>query len=395
LDGLSFFVANVQTGFGPFIAAYLAAQLWTQGQIGLALSIGTVTFMLAQVPCGALVDASASKTRVTAFAVAAIVASALLLAAFPARLPVFTAEVLHGLASCILTPAIAALSLAAVGGVGGHRFGERLGRNARFASIGSGIAAAMMGGVGYYVSERAVFFLAAAMALPALYALRLVHVGKIVTVREKPQKLGPVLLNRKLMLFAGCCFLFHLSNAAMFPLAAVEVTRQAHGVGELIIAACLVLPQGLVALLSPWVGRVAELWGRRPILLLGFAALPVRGALFAVIGQPDFIVGVQILDGVSGAVFGVLLPLVVSDITRGTGRFNLCMGVIGLAIGAGATVSTELAGLIADRYHTPMAFMALACVGVVAFLLLWAFLPETRPTNRRPTLDPLPHRATH
>jgi predicted MFS family arabinose efflux permease len=266
-----------------------------------------------------------------------------------------------------------------VGGAGGHLFGERLGRNARFASIGSGAAAALMGAVGYYVSERAVFFLAAGMALPALFALQLVRAGRGRTKREKPQKLGAMLMDRRLAIFAGCCALFHLANAAMFPLAAVEVTRRAHGVGELIIAACLVLPQGLVALLSPWVGRVAESWGRRPILLLGFAAIPLRGALFALITQPDWVVVVQILDGVSAAVFGVMLPLVVADITNGTGRFNLCMGVIGLAIGAGATLSTAFAGVIADRYHTPMAFAALAGVGVVAFLLLWALLPETRP----------------
>ncbi len=388
-------MANVQTGFGPFIAAYLAAELWTQGQIGLALSIGTVTFMVAQVPCGAFVDASPHKGRVTAAAVVAIVASALLLAAFPERLPVFTAEVLHGLASCILTPAIAALSLAAVGGIGGHRFGERLGRNARFASIGSGTAAALMGAVGYYFSARAVFFLAAAMAAPALLALRLVRVGRVAIPREPPQKFASVLLDRRLIIFAACCGLFHLANAAMFPLAAVEVTRQAHGIGELIIAACLVLPQGLVALLSPWVGRKAEQWGRRPILMLGFAAIPVRGALFAVISQPDLVVAVQILDGLSVAVFGVMLPLVVADITRGTGRFNFCMGVIGLAIWAGATVSTEIAGLIADRFHTPVAFMALAGVGVVAFLLLWIALPETKPPNHSPKLDPSSRPATH
>ena len=334
--------------------------------------------MMAQVPCGALVDASTRKARVTAAAVIAIVASALLLAVFPARLPVFTAEVLHGLASCILTPAIAALSLAAVG-ANSDRFGERLGRNARFASIGSGAAAAAMGGIGYYVSEEAVFLLAAALALPALLALRLVREGRVALARAAPQPLGPALTDRRLLIFAACCGLFHLANAAMFPLAAVEVTRQAGGVGELVIAACLVVPQGLVAMLSPWVGRVAARWGRRPVLLLGFAAIPLRGVLFALVSQPDLVIAIQALDGASGAVFGVMLPLVVSDITRGTGRFNLCMGVIGLAIGAGATLSTEAAGLIADSYHTPTAFAALAGVGMVAFALLWAFMPETRP----------------
>ena len=381
LDGLSFFVANVQTGFGPFIAAYLASQAWTQGQIGLALSIGTATFMLAQVPCGALVDATRHKGRIAAFAVLAIVASAMLLALFPARLPVFMAEVLHGLASCILTPAIAALSLAAVG-TAGHLFGERLGRNARFASIGSGLAAGLMGLVGYWISERAVFLLAAAMAAPALLALRMIRVGRLVQAgRDAPQPLLPVLLDRRLLIFALCCFGFHLANAAMFPLAAVEVTRQSGSVGQLVIAACLVVPQALVALLSPWVGRFAEARGRRPILLLGFAAIPLRAALFALVHQSGLVVAVQALDGISGAVFGVLLPLVVSDITRGSGRFNLSMGIIGLAIGGGATLSTEIAGLVADRFHTDGAFVALAGVGSVVLLLLWLWMPETRPAN--------------
>ena len=133
-----------------------------------------------------------------------------------------------------------------------------------------------------------------------------------------------------------------------------------------------------MALLSPWVGRMAEQWGRRPVLLLGFAAVPVRGVLFALIDQPDLVIAVQILDGVSAAVFGVLLPLVVADITRGTGRFNLCMGVIGLAIGRGRTVSTSAAGLVADRLHSSAAFAALAAVGVLAVVILWALLPETK-----------------
>ena len=332
--------------------------------------------MVAQVPCGALVDAVARKGRVAGAAVIAIVASALLLAVYPARLPVFAAEVLHGLASCVLTPAIAALSLAAVGG--GARFGERLGRNARLAAIGSGVAAAAMGAVGFYVSERAVFLLAGALALPALLALRLVRAGQCAAVAAAAQRLGPALADRRLLVFAACCALFHLANAAMFPIAAVEVTRRAGSMGELIIAACLVVPQGLVAVLSPWVGRVAERWGRRRILLLGFAALPVRGALFAVLANPYAVVAVQALDGVSAAVFGVLLSLVVADITRGTGRFNLCMGAVGLAIGAGATLSTGLAGLIADHFGTSAAFGALAGVGLAATALLAVAMPETR-----------------
>ena len=377
LDWLNFFLANVQTGFGPFISAYLASQAWTQGQIGLALSIGTITTMAVQVPAGALVDATRDKRRLALFAVVAVAVSALTLAAFPQRLPVWLAEVLHGVAGCLLGPVIAVLSLA-VAQAGGVEFGERLGRNARFASVGAGCAAGLMGGVGYWVSEQAVLVLAAALVLPAVLALLAVRVdGSGTSVDRAERGMLGALLDRRLLLFALCCAAFSAANAAMFPLAAVEVTRQTGSVGELVIAASLIVPQFLVAALSPMVGRAAERWGRRPVLLLGFAAVPLRGALFAVWTMPAPVVAIQALDGISGAVFGVLLPLVVADISRQGGRFNLSMGAMGLAIAGAAAFSTEAAGLVADRYGTPGAFAALAVAGIVAFLLLWLLLPET------------------
>ncbi len=378
LDWLTFFLANVQTGFGPFISAYLASQAWTQGQIGLALSIGTVTTMAVQIPAGALVDATRDRRRLALLAIAAVAVSALVLAAFPQRLPVWLAEMLHGFASCLIGPVVAMLSMA-VAAARGEAFGERLGRNARFSSIGAGCAAGLMGAVGYWVSEQAVLVLAAALVLPAVFALRMVRVdGAGVVAPRGPRGVLRALLDRRLLVFASCCAGFTLANAAMFPLAAVEVTRRTGSVGELVIAACLIVPQLLVATLSPLVGRAAERWGRRPVLLIGFAAVPLRGALFALWNTPAPVVAIQALDGVSGAVFGVLLPLVVADITRQNGRFNLSMGAVGLAIAGAAALSTEVAGLVADAYGTRGAFVLLCGSGIVAFLLLWRSLPETR-----------------
>ena len=128
--------------------------------------------MVSQVPAGALVDALHNKRKAALAALLAIMGSALIFAFFPARLPVAIAEVLHGFASCVLTPAIAAISLALVGRAA---LGERLGRNARFASIGNGLAAAVMGACGSYVSERAVFLLTAGLAIPGLFALRAIR----------------------------------------------------------------------------------------------------------------------------------------------------------------------------------------------------------------------------
>ena len=389
LDWLNFFVANVQTGFGPFIAAYLASQAWTQGQIGLALSIGTLTTMVVQVPAGAVVDAVRDKRRLATIAVVAIAGAALILAALPERLPVVIAEILHGVASCLLGPVLAVLGMA-VAEARGQPFGERLGRNARFASIGSGIAAGLMGAVGFWVSERSVFVLAAILVLPALAALRFIApastnpaMAQATTAPHAP--LRSVLTDWRLMVFGACCAGFHLANAAMFPLAAVEVTRRAGSAGELVIAACLIVPQGLVAAVSPAVGRAAERWGRRRVLLWGFAAVPLRAALFALTDQPTAVVAIQALDGISGAVFGVLLPLVVSDISRGSGRFNVSMGAIGLAIAGAAAASNAVSGVVSDWGGPRAAFGVLAVTGVVAFVLLWAAMPETRASPDRAT----------
>jgi MFS family permease len=415
LDLLNFFVANLQTAFGPFVSVYLTTQAWTQGQIGLALSIGTVASMASQIPAGALVDHLAGKRGAAAAAIVAVIGGALLLAVWPARLPVAAAEVLHGFASCVLTPAIAAISLAAAE-AGGIAAGERFGRNARWASIGSGVAAGLMGACGYWISARAVFLLAAALAVPGLLALRMIRSdaaripqpagpaavqvasrdplpigtrvrvpdagdpGRGPSVMAVPARLPvrALLADRRLLAFAACVALFALANGAMLPLAASEATSQIGARAQLVIAACIVLPQLLVALLSPAVGRAAERHGRRGLLLLGFAALPVRGVLLSLQLGPYPLIAIEALDGISAASFGVLLPLIAADITRGTGRFNLCMGFLGLWIAGAATLSTSLGGLIADRASTSMAFLVLAGAGVAGTLLVWAVMPETR-----------------
>ncbi|KVE39220.1 MFS transporter [Burkholderia sp. TSV86] len=391
LDWLNFFVANVQTGFGPFIASYLASHKWTQGEIGMALSVGTISAMVSQVPGGAAVDALKNKKGAAAWAIVAIILSAVLLAASPTVVPVFAAEVFHGFASCMLVPAMAAISFALVGR---ENLGDRLGRNARWASIGSAIAAGLMGLTGEYLSARAVFWLTAALAMPALVALAMIELprhaapprahapradgGANADDSEQRETLRELLRDRRMLIFAACVVLFHLSNAAMLNLAAGEVTA---GMGEnvqLVIAACIIVPQAIVAMLSPWVGRCAQRWGRRPLLLLGFAALPARALLFAGVSSPYLLVPVQMLDGLSAAVFGVMLPLIAADVAGGKGRYNLCIGLFGLAAGIGATLSTTLAGFAADRFGNTASFFGLAAAGALATLLVWLAMPETR-----------------
>jgi MFS family permease len=383
LDWFNLFVANIQTGFGPFIAVYLASQRWTQTAIGLALSIGTIAAMASQVPAGALVDAISNKTRVAAFSVLSFTACALMFAVYPIPLFVYLAEILHGLSSCTLGPATAAISLVIAGQLG---MGLRLGRNARYAAIGNGLGAALMGACGQYISERAVFWLTAVLTLPALVALiplRKVAITKAISHGPAGSH-GPrghilkVLSNKGIVVFSCCAMLFTFANAPMLMLMSGTMTTKV-GNPSLLIAACIVLPQIIVAAASPAVGRFADKYGRKMVLAVGFAALPLRGLAFAFSSNQWLVIAVQALDGVGGACFGVLMPLVISDVAGRTRHFNLSLGCVGFAVGVGGTLSTPAAGWLADHYGTRTAFYALAAVGLAAVVVAAWLMPETRP----------------
>jgi MFS family permease len=395
LDWLNFFIADVQTGFGPFIAVYLTTHAWTQVEIGLVLTAGGIVTLVGQIPAGAIIDAAPRKRRIAGFAIGGIGLSALAIAAWPIFPIVLAAKVLHSAASCLISPVIAAMSL---GLVGRKRLGERLGRNARFASIGAGFAAALMGIIGYEISNRAVFLVTAAFAVPTVFALAQIRPAEMDPVRATgvsrvspppvtQRRLLVLLRNRPLLIFAVGLFLFFLANGAMLPLVAGLVTMRAEESASLLIAACMVVPQVLVAIVSPWVGRQADLWGRRPFLLAAFAALILRGVLFALTTNPYALVMIQILDGVSAAVFAVMLPLLAADLTRATGHFNLVQGILGTAMGVGASLSTTLAGFTADEFGGPAAFLTLGTVAFAGLLVIWTSLPETKPAAIAPAPD--------
>jgi len=386
LDWFIFFLADVQTGFGPFVAVYLTTQKWTQVEIGLVLSIGGLVALIGQMPGGAIVDAARSERLVAGLAVATIGFSALGYAAWPIFPVVMAAATLHAAASCVLGPAIAAISLGLVGPLA---VGERFGRNARYASLGNGGAAALMGTCGYLLSSRSVFLVTFLLAIPTLLALARIREREIdpaqahgEVVREKPDASATSVLKlmrqRPLLIFAGAVLLLQLANAAMLPLMAGVVTTRSSQWATVLIAACIIVPQAIVALASPSVGRKAQLWGRRPLLLLGFGALAIRGVLFATVSDPYLLVAAQLFDGVTAAVFSVMIPLIVADVAFGSGHFNLAQGIVGTATGIGASLSTVLAGYVADRFGSSTAFVGLAAVAAMGVAMIWFVMPETR-----------------
>lgn len=400
LNVLNFFLAAAQTGFGPFFSVYLTEQGWTQADIGVALSIGTASVLAFQLPSGALVDLFKHKRFPNGLGLILVFISALMLAAQPGIASVWTSQVVHAIGSCILGPAIAALTLALAGRAD---FGERIGINARYQSIGNALAAGLFGALATWLTNRSVFVAAAFLCLPAIATLPMFRSTDRVPESEHPSMMGAAELRERsqhpwhifaepgLHIFAVCAVLFNVANAAMLPLALNELAKRTDDVG-FVVSAAIIVPQVVVAACSPWVGRLAQSIGRRPILLLGFAALPVRALLFATLPDSIPLIMMQVFDGVSATVFGLMVPLIAADVTQKTGYLNLAISSISLAAGLGATFSTTAAGWVADSMGPQMAFLGLALVGAAAIALIWVMMPETR--NGEPVPEGQPAVAT-
>jgi MFS family permease len=388
LDWMNFFLADVQTAFGAFVAFYLADLGWPKGQVGLALGVGTLAGVMSQIPGGALVDALQWKRGLAAIGVSCLCLSALIFALMPNVALVFVAEILHGLTAGIVTPAIAAISL---GLVGRRAMSVRTGRNYRFNAAGNALTAGLMGLAGQYFAKSAIFFGAAGLCIPALIALSRIRSDEIDYARARNAGKGEqaksyhrifdLSKNRNLYIFAACVFLFQFADASMLPVVGQDLAQGETKYASLLMAGLIVLPQIVVAVLSPWVGFHSEKWGRKPLLLLGFGLEIIRALLFGFSGSVPILVFAQFLGGISAAAVTVLTVLVITDLTTGTGRFNLVRGFIGTVIAIAASISTAATGFMFEGLGRWEGFLILAVASGIATALLWAVMPETTPAK--------------
>jgi predicted MFS family arabinose efflux permease len=385
LDWLNFFLADVQTGVGPFLAIYLAGYMWNEESVGLALTFGGIAGILMQTPAGALVDRIRSKRALIAAGVLALAVGALLIALVPTFWSVMSAQVLIGGTSSIFGPAICAVSL---GIVGHHLFDRRQGRNQTFNSAGNVVAALSMGVLGYFISNRSIFFFVSLCALPTILTLLIIRPDEIDYGRArgakegdedgKPVEATALLKDRPLIIFLVCAVMFHFANAAMLPLLGEMLAKGKGRSSMLFMSACVVTTQLVITLLASWSGRKAGAWGRKPLLLLAFGVLPVRAVLYTLTHHTIALVAIQVLDGVGAGIFGVVSVLVIADLTQGTGRFNLTLGAISTAVGIGASLSQAFAGSIVHHFGYNAGFLFLAAIAAGALGILYLFMPETR-----------------
>ncbi|HEX3862503.1 MAG TPA: MFS transporter [Stellaceae bacterium] len=391
LDALNFFLADVHGGLGPYLAIYLlTVGQWNEAQIGAVMSVAGIAGVLAQTPAGALVDATHAK-RVLVVAAAAIVslASIALLYAW-GFLAVAASQAVVGSAGAVFGPAIAAISL---GIVGLPKLAHRIGRNEAFNHAGNAVTASIAGFAGYVWGPVAVFVLLAVMAIASIASTLCIPARAIDHDRARglvdgethdadaPSGLLVVLTCRPLLVFAGCAILFHLANAAMLPLVGQKLALSNRNEATALMSGCIVAAQLVMIPMAVLVGRKADVWGRKGLFLAGFAILTLRGLLYPLSNNPFWLLGVQTLDGVGAGLYGALFPLIVADLTRGTGRFNVSQGAISSAQGIGASLSTAIAGVIVVTGGYSAAFLSLAAIAACGFVVFWWAMPETGEAN--------------
>src|ERR1700722_17143105 len=404
LEAANFFLADVQTGLGPFLAAYLAGSGWGPGRVGGALTVGGMITVVLQAPAGAIVDPVRSKRLISVLAGAVLALGAVLLSVTAAPWAVYTSQMLIGGAAPFLAPTLAAVTM---GIVGVTFFDRQFGKNQSFNSAGNVACALLIAGMSHLFGNRSIFITAAVLTIPTVFAIRAVKTKDIdydlarggaiqVGRKEMPARVSVVktlLGDRILLVFLACAFLFHFANAAMLPQLGEMLSHGARSTAAPFMSACIIVTQVVIMCFAPAIGRFANLRGRKPLLMVGFGVLPVRALLYTLTYNTESLIAIQILDGVANAIFGVVSTLVVADRTRVTGLFNLVQGSLATAVGLGAALSTTFGGKLIQHFSYRISFLSLGAIAALAFVLLWTAIPEALPERHDPE-NGLPSPAT-
>jgi MFS family permease len=384
LDWLNFFLADVKDGLGPFLAIYLlSSRHWDPGEIGVVMMIAGIATVAARAPFGALIDWTRWKRALVVIAAVTVAVGAVAMSLFPNFWVIAAAQAVIGSADAVFPAAVGAISL---GIVGPELFTRRVGRNEAFNHAGNACTAIAAGVAGWILAPRAVLWLVAALAATSILAVLAINShwidhdlarGSDKNRDGQPSGLRVIFECKPLLIFTASITLFHFANAAMLPLLGEKLAQSNKGVETLFMAACIITAQIVMVPMAILVGRKADSWGRKPIFLAGFAVLPIRGVLYTLTQNPYALVSIQVLDGIAAGIFGALFFIVIADLTRGTGRYNLAQGAASASWGLGAALSNSIAGFIVDKAGFSAAFLSLAACAFAALLLLWIAMPET------------------
>jgi MFS family permease len=392
LDALNFFLADVRDGLGPYLAIYLLvvrgpSHGWNEATVGMVLTIAGIVGLLSQTPAGGLIDRARNKPRIVIVAALLVTLGSLSLPIVSGFTMVTITQSIAAAAGALFAPAISAITL---GLVGPKLFAKRVGRNEAFNHAGNAVSAALAGLLAWKFGPVVVFWLMAGLTVASVFVSMRIDNKAIdnAVARgldcepeegcEEPSGWKTLLENRALMIFAVTAFTFHLSNAAMLT-SVSQLLGRTVGTDKAtsLTAACIVAAQLVMVPVAIVVGRNTGRWGTKPIFLVAFAFLAARGALYTVSNDPWWLVGVQALDGIGAGIFGALFPVIVADLTKGSGRFNVSQGVVSSVFGLGAALSATLAGSIIVWAGYTASFLTLAGIAAAGFVLYLVAMPET------------------
>jgi len=387
LDALNFLLADVRGALGPYLNVFLVTQQhWSQSEVGLVTTISGLLGIAVQTPIGAAIDETRAKRGAIVLALGVLALGAVIIFAWPSFWPVIMANSLMAMVGDVFGPAVAALTL---GIYARKQLARRMGRNSACDHAGNVAIAAVAAAVGYMFSQRAVFLLVPVFALLAAGAVLSIPPAAIDYERARDLDretaeaatsaagYGILFKSRPLMVFGLCVMLFHLANAALLPLVGQKLAAAYPKEATAMMSACIVAAQAVMLPIALLVGRTADGWGRKPLFLAGFAVLPLRAVLYTLSDNSVWLIGVQLLDGVGAGIFGALTPLVIADIMRGTGRYNLAQGAIATVQGIGASLSGLAAGVIVDHFGYSAAFLAAGGAAATALMVFALLMPET------------------
>jgi MFS family permease len=386
LDALNFLVADVRGALGPYVTVYLAGdQHWAVATVGLVMTLGGWLGLLAQTPLGWLLDNTNRKRGLLLFALLVLAIGATTIALLPSFWPVLIANALMQIVSGIFEPAIAALT---VGLFARAALTSRMGRNAAFARLGNLIVAASAAALGWLFSPRAVFLQVPVFALAAAAVVLTIPHHKIDMRRARglnsqPEENGQpagwslLLHSRPLLIFGICSLLFEFVGAPLLTLVAQRLVVTGQGSSSLMTSACVMAAQAGMLLAALVIGRKADEWGHRWLLLTGLAIIPVQAVLTTLRGDLPWLLGLQFAGGFGTGLFSGLTPILLADVMQGTGRYNLSQGLVATLRSLGAASSGLAAELIVGRFGYNAAFLGCAGLAVAGLVLLWFGMPET------------------
>lgn len=416
LAWLNFFVADVRDGLGPFLGVFLVQNGFGEADVGLISTASHIAALTLGVPCGILVDKSTHKKQLIAFFIALIVLACTLNYFFASFIFTLFAQVFAALSGVFLAPAFAALTL---GIMGQHRYAAQCAKNEAYKHAGTVFGAGLGFIFALHFGIASIFVITAALGAVSLAVLKLIKQDDIddsVACGEikahESTKIWALLCDKRVLYLGVVMFCFHLSNAAMLPL----LSQRAYAVGidasGAYAAATIIIAQSTMILVAFVCGRLISgekgtnsqnstpnsknsrnleqnstqnsrqnpqnsnnklafkvyFW----LFFACFFALIIRGAVAANFANLPAMICVQVLDGVGAGVSGVIVPVIVAFMLRGSGHINAGLAFVLTCGGLGAALSNGVGGYFA-QFHGY--FAAYAFLGGVAAcgLILWVF----------------------